>query len=54
LGLSVCRQLVHSHHGSINIKNRKNGGTEALVLLPFEPYIELVDIDNSVTVPSLT
>ncbi len=35
LGLPTCRQLVHAHHGSINIKNRKNGGTEAMILLPF-------------------
>jgi signal transduction histidine kinase len=35
LGLPTCRQLVHAHHGSINIKNRKNSGTKAMILLPF-------------------
>ncbi len=34
LGLSVCKQLVQAHHGSIHIKNAEKGGTEVWFLLP--------------------
>ncbi len=43
LGLPTCRQLIHAHHGSINIKNRKGGGTEVLIQLPFHPFEESPD-----------
>jgi signal transduction histidine kinase len=43
LGLPTCRQLIHAHNGSINIKNHPAGGIEALILLPFEPFEELIN-----------
>ncbi|MBW1635286.1 MAG: hypothetical protein JRJ68_03325 [Deltaproteobacteria bacterium] len=37
LGLSVCRQLVNAHSGTIAIKNGKNCGAKVTLCLPFYP-----------------
>ncbi len=37
LGLTVCRQIIHAHHGSITMNNRKEGGAEVHIRLPFQP-----------------
>ena len=37
LGLSVCRQIIQAHHGSISLNNRPQGGVLTLVRLPFNP-----------------
>lgn len=36
LGLSIARKIVDAHNGSIDILNRKSGGTRVKVILPLE------------------
>ena len=37
LGLSLCRQIVDAHHGTIEIGNRDRGGVEVVIKLPCHP-----------------
>ena len=37
LGLAVCKQIINAHNGTITIKNRNRGGTEARIRLPIKP-----------------
>ena len=37
LGLTVCRQIIHAHHGKITISNRKTGGARVQIQLPLQP-----------------
>ncbi len=39
LGLTMCRQIIEAHYGTITIGNRKQGGAEVLISLPFQPMI---------------
>ncbi|PUZ26726.1 PAS domain S-box-containing protein [Chitinophaga costaii] len=38
VGLAICREILHLHHGSIAIKNRPGPGTTFYVELPLEKY----------------
>ncbi len=47
LGLTVCRQIIHAHHGSITMDNGKEGGAEVHIRLPLQPgTIPQPDINN--------
>ncbi len=37
LGLAITQAIVHSHDGSISVRNRDGGGAEFLVVLPHDP-----------------
>lgn len=37
LGLPICRQVVENHHGRIEVRSSKGGGTTAVVALPLRP-----------------
>ena len=37
LGLTVCRQIIHAHHGRITMDNRKSGGARVQIQLPLQP-----------------
>ncbi len=37
LGLSVCRQIIAAHQGTITIDNRPQGGAEVRIKLPLQP-----------------
>jgi signal transduction histidine kinase/CheY-like chemotaxis protein/HPt (histidine-containing phosphotransfer) domain-containing protein len=50
LGLSIVRQLVELHHGTIDLKSRKNHGTSIVCHLPFMPGDEKQTVKVS-TVP---
>jgi len=41
LGLSVCKQIIDAHYGTITISNREEGGAEVLIRLPFQPMMTL-------------
>jgi signal transduction histidine kinase len=34
LGLSIARNIAQSHGGSVSLRNRPEGGLEAILLLP--------------------
>jgi nitrogen fixation/metabolism regulation signal transduction histidine kinase len=34
LGLVICRRIVHDHGGTIELKNRPEGGAEVIITLP--------------------
>ncbi len=46
IGLSVCRQIIGAHNGSIRIENRKEGGLRVRILLPFNPVMMAENADN--------
>jgi len=37
LGLSIARSIATAHDGSITLRNRSEGGLEALLILPRRP-----------------
>jgi two-component system OmpR family sensor kinase len=37
LGLSIVREIVHAHHGSVGAQNRDGGGAQFTVRLPVAP-----------------
>jgi signal transduction histidine kinase len=37
LGLFICKQIIHAHHGRISIKNLPGKGTTFRIELPFRP-----------------
>ena len=39
LGLSVCRQIIRAHNGSIRLLNRSEGGVQVLIRLPLRPLV---------------
>ncbi len=39
LGLTVCKQIIEAHYGTITIDNRAQGGAEALIRMPFQPMM---------------
>ncbi len=43
LGLSVCRQIMLSHEGRIEAKNRSQGGAEIIVTLPCQGVLQHAD-----------
>lgn len=49
LGLSVCRQIIRAHNGSIRLLNRSEGGVQVLIRLPLRPLVAVgQDMDTSV------
>ena len=47
LGLTVCRQIIHAHHGSITLGNRKTGGARVQIQLPLQPgAVPQMDIND--------
>ncbi len=49
LGLTVCRQIIQAHHGTIIMDNAKNGGAEVCIRLPLQPgTIPQPDINNKI------
>jgi len=39
LGLPVCRQIIRSHNGSIQLLNRRGGGVKVVIRLPLRPLV---------------
>lgn len=37
LGLAICKEITEAHHGQITAHNRREGGAEFKLLLPFQP-----------------
>lgn len=37
LGLGICYQIIHKHHGKIKVHSDKNQGAEFEIILPIEP-----------------
>ncbi|MBA4020467.1 MAG: hypothetical protein C0483_25180 [Pirellula sp.] len=38
LGLTICRQIVQGHHGTITARNRRPHGAEFCIRLPYSPH----------------
>lgn len=38
LGLTICRQIVQAHHGTITARNRRPNGAEFCIRLPYLPH----------------
>ncbi len=38
LGLTICRQIVQAHHGTITARNRRPHGAEFCIRLPYLPH----------------
>ena len=47
LGLSVCKQIVEAHQGTITLQNRKTGGAKIHMELPIHPLSALRQEQNS-------
>ncbi len=47
LGLSVCKQIIGAHQGTIDIHNRTAGGTEVVIHLPIHPAATLAHNDHA-------
>jgi len=47
LGLSVCKQIIDAHHGSIDIRNREEGGAEVTISLPIQPLGLTRSVDDA-------
>jgi two-component system osmolarity sensor histidine kinase EnvZ len=41
LGLAIATRIARLHDGEIKLKNRKDGGLEAMVIIPLKPEIRL-------------
>jgi len=39
LGLPVCRQIIRSHNGNIQLMNRSGGGLQVVIRLPQRPLV---------------
>ncbi len=48
LGLTVCRQIIQAHHGTITMDNGKKGGAEVRIRLPLQPgTVAQLDTNNN-------
>ena len=46
LGLSVCKQIIEAHQGTITLQNRKAGGARIYIELPIHPIASLRQEQN--------
>lgn len=52
LGLAVVKTVVHSHKGSIEVKNVPNGGAEFKIILPLQEPVSPTIVSNHTLVSS--
>ena len=46
IGLAICRQFVRARGGDVRLFARENGGTVTEVILPKDPYVEVIHEDS--------
>ena len=48
LGLSIARNIARAHGGDVRLRNRRSGGLEAILALPYNrPQVTSVRVDTA-------